>query len=92
MNSGIGSSLVTLNKHFVGGTPCLSLVILCSNEEVNVRVENAFSVLNDDEGSEWNDTTTWQHTQQALNVLNESDSDVDEEITLDDRGGNLKTT
>ncbi|GJQ89554.1 reverse transcriptase domain-containing protein [Tanacetum coccineum] len=50
----------------------------------NVRVENAFSVLNDDEGSEWNDTTTWQHTQQALNVLNESDSDVDEEITLDD--------
>ncbi|GKA66305.1 hypothetical protein Tco_0766113 [Tanacetum coccineum] len=58
----------------------------------NVRVENAFSVLNDDEGSEWNDTTTWQHTQQALNVLNESDSDVDEEITLDDRGGNLKTT
>nr|GEW12655.1 ribonuclease H-like domain-containing protein [Tanacetum cinerariifolium] len=33
-----------------------------------------------------------QHTQQVLNVLNESDSDVDEEITLDDHGGNLKTT
>ncbi|GJU88621.1 reverse transcriptase domain-containing protein [Tanacetum coccineum] len=42
----------------------------------NVRVENAFSVLNDDEGSEWNDTTTWQHTQQALNVLNESDIEI----------------
>ncbi|GJU83673.1 reverse transcriptase domain-containing protein [Tanacetum coccineum] len=29
MNSGIRSSLVTLNKRFVGGTPCLSIVILC---------------------------------------------------------------
>nr|GEW69159.1 hypothetical protein [Tanacetum cinerariifolium] len=57
----------------------------------NVRLENSFSALNDDEESDLNDTTTWQHTQQVLNVLNESDSDVDEEITLDDRGGNLKT-
>nr|GEU84184.1 hypothetical protein [Tanacetum cinerariifolium] len=58
----------------------------------NVRLENSFSALNDDEKSDLNDTTTWQHTQQVLNVLNESDSDVDEEITLDDRRGNLKTT
>nr|GEU65635.1 zinc knuckle CX2CX4HX4C [Tanacetum cinerariifolium] len=57
-----------------------------------VWLENSFSALNDDEESEWNDNTTWKHTQQVLNVLNESDSDVDEEITLDDRGGNLKTT
>nr|GEW53867.1 hypothetical protein [Tanacetum cinerariifolium] len=28
----------------------------------------------------------------STSMLNESDSDVDEEITLDDRGGNLKTT
>ncbi|GJS95358.1 reverse transcriptase domain-containing protein [Tanacetum coccineum] len=28
MNSGIGSSLVTLNKRFVGGTPCLSVVMM----------------------------------------------------------------
>nr|GEZ49857.1 hypothetical protein [Tanacetum cinerariifolium] len=58
----------------------------------NVRLENSFIALNDDEESDLNDTTTWQHTQQVLNVLNESDSDVDEEITLDDHGGNLKTT
>nr|GFA54515.1 hypothetical protein [Tanacetum cinerariifolium] len=37
------------------------------------------------------DTTTWQHARQVLDVLNESDSDVDEVITLDDCGGNLKT-
>ncbi|GKB31411.1 hypothetical protein Tco_0870812 [Tanacetum coccineum] len=57
----------------------------------NVQLENSFSALNDDEENEWKDTTTWQHTQQVLDVLNESDSDVDEVITLDDRGCNLKT-
>ncbi|GJW44971.1 zinc knuckle CX2CX4HX4C containing protein [Tanacetum coccineum] len=61
-----------------------------SDHTKNVRLENSFSVLNNDEESEWKDNTAWQHTQQVLNVLNESDSDVDEEITLDDRGGNLK--
>ncbi|GJZ88446.1 zinc knuckle CX2CX4HX4C containing protein [Tanacetum coccineum] len=58
----------------------------------NVRVENAFSVLNDDEGSEWNDTTTWQHTQQALNVLIVCDSMWFERYFGRIRGGNLKTT
>nr|GEV16350.1 hypothetical protein [Tanacetum cinerariifolium] len=58
----------------------------------NARLENSFSALNDDEESKWNDNTTWQHTQQVLNVLNESSSDVDAEITLGDRGGNIKTT
>ncbi|GJY37033.1 hypothetical protein Tco_0422411 [Tanacetum coccineum] len=53
--------------------------------------ENSFSALNDDEDNEWKDNTTWQHSQQVLDVLNESDSEVDEVITLDDRGGNLKT-
>ncbi|GKF10852.1 hypothetical protein Tco_0048778, partial [Tanacetum coccineum] len=57
----------------------------------NVQLENSFSALNDDEENEWKDTTKWQHTQQVLDVLNESDSDVDEVITLDDRGCNLKT-
>nr|GEZ00877.1 hypothetical protein [Tanacetum cinerariifolium] len=57
----------------------------------NIHVENSFSALNDDEENEWKDTTTWQHARQVLDVLNESDSDVDEVITLDDCGGNLKT-
>nr|GFB01959.1 zinc knuckle CX2CX4HX4C [Tanacetum cinerariifolium] len=57
----------------------------------NIHVENSFSALNDDEENEWKDTTMWKHAQQVLDVLNESDSDVDEVITLDDRGCNLKT-
>ncbi|GKD49614.1 hypothetical protein Tco_1278590 [Tanacetum coccineum] len=62
-----------------------------STQSKNVRLENSFSALNDDEDNEWKDNTTWQHSQQVLDVLNESDSEVDEVITLDDRGGNLKT-
>ncbi|GJV95423.1 hypothetical protein Tco_1547000 [Tanacetum coccineum] len=62
-----------------------------STQSKNVRLENSFSALNDDEDNEWKDNTTWQHSQQVLDVLNESDSEVDELITLDDRGGNLKT-
>nr|GFB71505.1 hypothetical protein [Tanacetum cinerariifolium] len=34
----------------------------------------------------------FENTQQVLGVLNESDSDVDEVITFDDHGGNLKIT
>ncbi|GJX64264.1 probable methyltransferase PMT28 isoform X1 [Tanacetum coccineum] len=62
-----------------------------STQSKNVRLENSFSALNDDEDNEWKDNTTWQHSQQVLDVPNESDSEVDEVITLDDRGGNLKT-
>ncbi|GJY75985.1 integrase, catalytic region, zinc finger, CCHC-type containing protein [Tanacetum coccineum] len=56
-----------------------------STQSKNVRLENSFSALNDDEDNEWKDNTTWQHSQQVLDVLNESDSEVDEVITLDDR-------
>ncbi|GKC10527.1 hypothetical protein Tco_1007309 [Tanacetum coccineum] len=62
-----------------------------STQSKNVRLENSFSALNDDEDNEWKDNSTWQHSQQVLDVLNESDSEVDEVITLDDRGGNLKS-
>ncbi|GKE03475.1 zinc knuckle CX2CX4HX4C containing protein [Tanacetum coccineum] len=55
-----------------------------STQSKNVRLENSFSALNDDEDNEWKDNTTWQHSQQVLDVLNESDSEVDEVITLDD--------
>ncbi|GJS15078.1 hypothetical protein Tco_0409550 [Tanacetum coccineum] len=79
---------------FMGG---VQLASFCCNKPIstklfsrahsqNVQLENSFSALNDDEENEWKDTTTWQHTQQVLDVLNESDSDVDEVITLDDRG------
>ncbi|GKD69683.1 hypothetical protein Tco_1323773, partial [Tanacetum coccineum] len=66
-------------------------VLATSTQSMNVRLENSFSAFNDDEDNEWKDNTTWQHSQQVLDVLNESDSEVDEVITLDDRGGNLKT-
>ncbi|GKF72263.1 hypothetical protein Tco_0208377, partial [Tanacetum coccineum] len=33
MNSGIGSSVATLNKRFVGGTPCLSVVDFPDGED-----------------------------------------------------------
>nr|GEU53619.1 hypothetical protein [Tanacetum cinerariifolium] len=78
-----------------GAAVALPLVVV---EEVNasgsganatkskMSLKNSFSALNDDEDSEW------QNTQQVLGVLNESDSDVDEVITFDDRGGNLKIT
>nr|GEU31114.1 hypothetical protein [Tanacetum cinerariifolium] len=59
---------------------------VASATKSKVSLNNSFSVLNDDEDSEW------QNTQQVLGVLNESDSDVDEVITFDDRGGNLKIT
>ena len=54
-----------------------------------VRLENSFSALNVDEERNLTDTTTWEKTQQVLNVLNESESDVDEDLTLDDRGGTI---
>ncbi|GJR79367.1 hypothetical protein Tco_0150152 [Tanacetum coccineum] len=62
-----------------------------STQSKNVHLENSFSALNDDEDNEWKDNTTRQHSQQVLDVLNDSDSEVDEVITLDDHGGNLKT-
>ncbi|GJR01744.1 zinc knuckle CX2CX4HX4C containing protein [Tanacetum coccineum] len=49
-----------------------------STQSKNVRLKNSFSALNDDEDNEWKDNTTWQHSQQVLDVLNESDSEVDE--------------
>ncbi|GJX09204.1 hypothetical protein Tco_0199063 [Tanacetum coccineum] len=67
-----------------------NLLLTCTQSK-NVRLENSFNALNDDEDNEWKDNTTWRHSQQVLDVLNESDSEVDEVITLDDRGGNLKT-
>lgn len=51
-----------------------------------VPLENSFSALDDKDDCER------QHTKQALEVLNESDSEVDEVITFDDRGGSLKST
>nr|GEX54170.1 hypothetical protein [Tanacetum cinerariifolium] len=51
-----------------------------------VSLMNSFSAVNDDDECEG------QNTQRALGVLNESDSDVDEVITFDDRGGSLKIT
>nr|GEW82739.1 hypothetical protein [Tanacetum cinerariifolium]GEX20943.1 hypothetical protein [Tanacetum cinerariifolium] len=79
-----GSNVASTSK--VGGKSTST-----SAHSKNIHVENSFSALNDDEENEWKDTTTWQHARQVLDVLNESDSDVDEVITLDDRGGNLKT-
>nr|GEX92349.1 hypothetical protein [Tanacetum cinerariifolium] len=57
-----------------------------SAAKFKVSLNNSFSALNDDEDSEW------QNTQQVLGVLNESDSDVDEVITFNDRGDSLKIT
>ncbi|GJY66411.1 hypothetical protein Tco_0468649 [Tanacetum coccineum] len=54
----------------------------------SVPLVNSFSALNEDEDCDWKDPNSWQHSR---SVLNESDSDVDEVITLDDRGGSLKT-
>ncbi|GJV80180.1 probable methyltransferase PMT28 isoform X1 [Tanacetum coccineum] len=54
----------------------------------SVPLVNSFSALNEDEDCEWKDPNSWQHSR---SVLNESDSDVDEVITLDDCGGSLKT-
>ncbi|GKB66367.1 zinc knuckle CX2CX4HX4C containing protein [Tanacetum coccineum] len=39
-----------------------------STQSKNVRLENSFSALNDDEDNEWKDNTTWQHSQQVLDV------------------------
>nr|GEX57290.1 hypothetical protein [Tanacetum cinerariifolium] len=57
-----------------------------SSAKPKVSLMNYFSALNDDDECEG------QNTQRALGVLNESDSDVDEVITFDDRGGSLKIT
>ncbi|GKD35333.1 hypothetical protein Tco_1250842, partial [Tanacetum coccineum] len=54
----------------------------------SVPLVNSFSALNEDEDCDWKDPNSWQHSR---SVLNESDSDVDEVINLDDRGGSLKT-
>ncbi|GJS01251.1 hypothetical protein Tco_0317759 [Tanacetum coccineum] len=40
-------------------------------------IKNSFSALNEMREKEWKDTTTWQHTNKYLDVLNESDSEVD---------------
>ncbi|GKA63536.1 probable methyltransferase PMT28 isoform X1 [Tanacetum coccineum] len=54
----------------------------------SVPLVNSFSALNEDEDCDWKDPNSWQHSR---SVLNESDSDVNEVITLDDRGSSLKT-
>nr|GEU37647.1 hypothetical protein [Tanacetum cinerariifolium] len=67
-------------------TTTITIGSVASATKSKVSLNNSFSALNDDEDSEW------QNTQQVLGVLNESDSDVDEVITIDDRGGSLKIT
>ncbi|GJW83556.1 zf-CCHC domain-containing protein [Tanacetum coccineum] len=52
-----------------------------------VALKNLFASLTDEDASAWGDEQTWINAKQALNVINESDTDDDEELVLEDQNG-----
>ncbi|GJW65633.1 hypothetical protein Tco_0117517 [Tanacetum coccineum] len=52
-----------------------------------VALKNSFASLTDEDASARGDDQTWINAKQALNVINESDTDDDEELVLEDQNG-----
>ncbi|GKF40968.1 hypothetical protein Tco_0124310 [Tanacetum coccineum] len=50
--------------------------------EPGITTANPFSALSDADAREWGDDNTWANAKSALEVVNESDSDVDENIII----------
>ncbi|GJV60156.1 hypothetical protein Tco_1466256 [Tanacetum coccineum] len=56
-------------------------------KEPVVALANSFASLANDDAAEWGDEATWTNAQQALNVINESDTEEMEELVLEDSNG-----
>ncbi|GJV72227.1 hypothetical protein Tco_1492222 [Tanacetum coccineum] len=78
---------ISVNAASVPNVNSGSLKSASTSKVPEVTLKNSFASLSEDDASAWGDDSTWNNAKQALNVINESDTEEVEELVLEDTNG-----